>query len=74
MLSTSDERIKQLCATQMGKMNHIFSKLFNLPVNFVSRIQAQLDRLAAAPLEDVEDGSIRLQINSVLCQGVGSES
>jgi hypothetical protein len=58
----------------MGKMNHIFSKLFDFPVNFVSRIQAQLDGLAGAPLEDVEDGRVGLQINPVLSEDAGTES
>ena len=69
-----DKRIERFCASQMGKMNHVFGKLFDFPADFVSRIQAQLDGLAGAIMEDVEDGRVGLQIDPVLSEHAGTES
>ena len=57
----------------MGKVDHIFGKLFDGPSDFVSRIQVQLDRLACAILEDIEDGRVGLQLDPVLSKCAGAE-
>lgn len=65
--------IEKFCAGQMGKMDDVFGNLFDSPANFLPRIQAQLEALARAGLENAEDGRVRLEIDFVLGGDTGTD-
>ena len=57
----------------MGKKNDIFVNLFDFAADLLATLHPQLDSFAAAPLQDTEDGRVRLQAGLILRERAGTD-
>ena len=56
----------------MGKKDNIVVNLFDFAAYLLATLHPQLDSFAAAPLQDTEDGRIRLQASLILRERAGT--
>jgi hypothetical protein len=60
-----DKGVEKLRAGQLGKMDNLVAHFFDLAADLFAGVQAQLDRLTSAALQDAEDSGVRLQFDFV---------
>ena len=53
-------------------MDNLVAHFFDLAADLFAGVQAQLDRLTSAALQDAEDGGVRLQLDFVLGGQIGA--